>query len=69
MGQSNSIHQNTPICGKAKILSKCDNQEECSLIYSNEMLKYMKEVKYFIDNISKDSLVIYIDGENIVWTK
>ena len=69
MGQSNSIDQNTPICGKAKVLSKCDNQEECSLIYSNEMLKYMKEVKYFIDNISKYSFVIYIDGENISWTK
>ena len=51
------------------ILSGDDEAREVPLIYTNEMLKYMKEVKYFIDNISKDSLVIYIDGENISWTK
>ena len=97
MGQSNSVEQNTPISGKANIISLSDmkvqttdemlkednpnisisilendevhEDKEDPIIYTNEMLKYMKEVKYFIDNISKDSLVIYIDGENIAWTK
>ena len=97
MGQSNSVEQNTPISGKANIISLSDmkvqttdemlkednpnisisilendevhEDKEDPIIYTNEMLKYMKEVKYFLDNISKDSLVIYIDGENIAWTK